>query len=67
MVLPDHPTPLSIRTHCSDPIPYLIYRSNDEKESGVAVFDEESAKATGIYVEKGYTLMNRFLENQLEE
>ena len=62
MVLPDHPTPLSIRTHCSDPIPYLIYRSNDEKESGVAVFDEESAKATGIYVEKGYTLMNRFLE-----
>lgn len=61
MVLPDHPTPLSIRTHCSDPIPYLIYRSNDEKESGVAVFDEESAKATGIYVEKGYTLMNRFL------
>lgn len=61
MVLPDHPTPLSIRTHCSDPVPYLIYRSNDKKESGVTVFDEESAKATGNYVEEGYTLMDRFL------
>lgn len=61
MVLPDHPTPLSIRTHCSDPVPYLIYRSNDEKDSAVKVFDEENAGGTGVYVEQGYTLMNRFL------
>lgn len=61
MVLPDHPTPLAIRTHCSDPVPYLIYRSFDERESGVTVFDEESAKSTGVYIEKGCTLMNRFL------
>lgn len=60
MVLPDHPTPLSIRTHCSDAVPYLIYRSNDEKESNVTLFDEENAKATGIYIEKGHTLINRF-------
>ena len=60
MVLPDHPTPLSIRTHCSDAVPYLIYRSNDEKESNVALFDEANAKATGIYIEKGHTLINRF-------
>lgn len=61
MVLPDHPTPLSIRTHCSDPVPYLIYRSGDEKHSGIEVFDEESAGSTGVYIEQGYTLMNRFL------
>lgn len=61
MVLPDHPTPLSIRTHCSDPVPYMIYRSNDKKDSGVTVWDEESSKATGVYIENGHTLMNRFL------
>lgn len=60
MVLPDHPTPLSIRTHCSDAVPYLIYRSNDEKVSNVALFDEANAKSTGIYIEKGHTLINRF-------
>lgn len=61
MVLPDHPTPLSIRTHCSDPVPYFIYRSNDEKNSTLSIFDEEQAKNTGVYIEKGYTLINRFL------
>lgn len=64
MVLPDHPTPLAIKTHCSDPVPYLLYRSNDLKESGVSVFDEESAKNTGVYLEEGYTLMNRFLSER---
>lgn len=61
MVLPDHPTPLAIRTHCSDPVPYLIYRSNEEKTSGIEVFDEESAKSTGVYTEKGCDLIKSFL------
>ncbi len=61
MVLPDHPTPLSIRTHCGDPVPYMIYRSGDTIQSGVEIFDEESAGKTGIYIDKGHTLMNRFL------
>ena len=43
MVLPDHPTPLSIRTHCGDPVPYMIYRSNNEVNSGIKVFDEKKA------------------------
>lgn len=62
MVLPDHPTPLAIKTHCGDPVPYIIYRSNAEVDSGVSIFDEESAKNTGVYVEKGDTIMNRFLQ-----
>lgn len=61
LVLPDHPTPLSIKTHCSDPVPYLLYRSTQAQDSGVTRFDEESAKGTGMFIEKGYTLMNRFL------
>ena len=31
MVLPDHPTPISLKTHVSDPIPYIIYDSTKEK------------------------------------
>lgn len=63
MVLPDHPTPLAIRTHCGDPVPYLIYRSNAEVNSGVRIFDEESAKGTGIYVPVGHKLIDRFFGN----
>jgi 2,3-bisphosphoglycerate-independent phosphoglycerate mutase len=62
LVLPDHPTPISIRTHASDPVPYLIY--SNEKESGlhpIETYDEISARRSGIYVEKGYELIERFL------
>lgn len=61
MVLPDHPTPLSTRTHCSDPVPYLIYRSNNETESGIKIFDEESARSTGNYTDKGCNLIKSLL------
>ena len=57
LVCPDHPTPLSIRTHTS----YLIYDSKNEINSGVKVFCEKEARETGNYIEKGFTMMNYFL------
>lgn len=61
LVCPDHPTPLSIRTHTSSPVPYLIYDSKNEINSGVKVFCEKEARETGNYIEKGFTMMNYFL------
>ncbi|HEX2947221.1 MAG TPA: cofactor-independent phosphoglycerate mutase [Clostridia bacterium] len=61
MVLPDHPTPLSLRTHTPEPVPYIIYRKSSHKPSGIAGYDEFQAQRTGMFVEKGYTLMDRFL------
>ena len=62
LVLPDHPTPLATKTHCADPVPYFLYRSTVQTGSGVSVFDEASANTTGIFIQKGDTLMNRFLK-----
>ena len=62
MVLPDHPTPVRLRTHTIDPVPFFIYSSGTENSiSGVENFNEESAAETGIYVKDGYTLMNRLI------
>ena len=61
LVCPDHPTPLSIRTHTSTPVPYLIYDSKNEIDSGVKAFCEKEARETGNYIEKGFTMMNYFL------
>lgn len=60
MVLPDHPTPLCLRTHTHDAVPFLIYDSREVKNNNLK-YDEENAKSTGIYVEKGHTLMKQFL------
>ncbi|NLH97104.1 MAG: cofactor-independent phosphoglycerate mutase [Clostridiaceae bacterium] len=63
MVLPDHPTPLSLRTHTADPVPYVIYRKRSAKPSGAAGYDEFEAHKTGIFIGQGHELMDRFLLN----
>ena len=62
LILPDHPTPLTIRTHSAEPVPYLLYRSNREQNSGVSRFTEAEARRTGIHKEVGYQLMYHMLE-----
>lgn len=62
LILPDHPTPVKIKTHVSDPIPYIIYNSIDEKESGVESYTEKNAESTGVFVELGHELMKHFLD-----
>jgi len=60
LILPDHPTPISLKTHVSDPVPYIIYDSANEK-SGGETYTEKNAKKTGIYIDKGHELMKHFL------
>lgn len=61
MILPDHPTPLSICTHASDPVPYVIYEKKADKENGIETVNEETAKQSGIFVEYGPGLMKKFI------
>ncbi|MBE7054116.1 MAG: cofactor-independent phosphoglycerate mutase [Ruminococcaceae bacterium] len=59
IVLPDHPTPLELRTHTREPVPFLIYDSTDEKNNEFSSYTEENAKKSGLYIENGYTLIER--------
>lgn len=60
MVLPDHPTPLSIRTHTAEPVPFVIYHSGVIlKNKGVTYCEEDAAR--GEFVEKGHELMEMFI------
>ena len=61
MVLPDHPTPIVTMTHASDPVPYMIYRKSTAKDNGIESFTEINAKNTGNYIDIGYTLMDKFI------
>ena len=62
MILPDHPTPIKLKTHTSDPVPYVIYDSTSTEGASGLEYTEENAKKTGIFIEKGYTLMDKFLQ-----
>ncbi len=62
LVMPDHRTPICLRTHTADPVPFCIYRSNDDisykKDTDISGFDEFSAAKTGIFLDDGYKLMD---------
>ncbi len=58
LVLPDHPTPLKIRTHSAEPVPFVLYRKGDTAGKTLR-YTEEDAKTIGIYVDAGYRLIDR--------
>lgn len=61
LVTPDHATPLSLKTHTNDPIPFMIYDSTKPAE-GVDTFNENTAKETGLYIEEGFRIMKDFAD-----
>ena len=65
LVLPDHPTPLRLRTHTSEPVPFIIYDSTNEVQSQANSYDEFEAEKSGVFVEDGYKLMDFFIKGSL--
>ena len=58
---PDHPTPVHLMTHTSEPVPFIIYRGSSGQGNGAVSYDEAQAKATGLVVE-GHKLMELLLK-----
>lgn len=61
LIMPDHPTPVSIKTHTAEPVPFVIYSSCEKGGSGCS-YTEKNAEKTGVYFESGVELMKHFLE-----
>ena len=62
LIMPDHPTPIKIRTHCDDPVPFLLWGSGFRPSSAAAFTEAEAAK-TGDFVAEGYKIMERLIRN----
>lgn len=61
LILPDHPTPLNVMTHVSDPVPYILYNSTVAVKSGADKYCEKEAAKTGVFTDSGVELMKKFL------
>ncbi len=62
LVMPDHPTPIAVKTHVSDPVPFLLYRSTEVLDSGICTYTEANAKSTRVFLEHGYELMKLLIQ-----
>ncbi len=63
LILPDHPTPIRLRTHTGDPVPYLLYDSTKQLGEGRS-YCEKTAKESGIFQKEGYRIMDVLLEQE---
>lgn len=61
LVLPDHPTPIRIRTHTADPVPYLLYDSTRQLKKRER-FTEEAARNANNFESNGYRLLEKLME-----
>lgn len=63
LLMPDHPTPLSIRTHTAEEVPYLIY-SSGQTVKGPGIYNEEVARQSENHIPQGHLLMDHFLKTE---
>ncbi len=63
LILPDHPTPLVLRTHTSDPVPYVLYDSTENQPSGLS-YTEANAALTEIHCRVGHQLLDQLLSTR---
>jgi 2,3-bisphosphoglycerate-independent phosphoglycerate mutase len=67
LVMPDHATPVEVRTHTDEPVPFVIYDNSVKRENKGIAFDESITKRDDILVfEEGYKLMDYFIKGRLD-
>ncbi|NTW73151.1 MAG: phosphoglycerate mutase, partial [Eubacteriaceae bacterium] len=64
LIVPDHRTPIALRTHTSDPVPYVLYDSTVKTHHPENRFTEKSGEASGIFFDAGYKLAVHFINKK---
>jgi len=60
LAMPDHPTPIEIKTHVGEPVPFVIWGPGIE-HNGAASYDEEAASSAGLQLDPGSLVMDELL------
>jgi len=61
LILPDHPTPIEVRTHVPDPVPFMLWGAGFTA-NGAKRFTEVEAESTGLFIDPGYNIMGRLIQ-----
>jgi len=64
LVMPDHPTPVDVRTHVAEPVPFLIYDSTNERSGPLVPFDERALEESKLRIDEAHRVMGAFLRGE---
>jgi len=62
LIMPDHPTPIETQTHSPDPVPFMLWGPGFTA-NGAERFTETEAESTGYFIDEGYNIMGRLVED----
>ena len=62
LVMPDHPTPLELLTHVSDPVPFALYSSKAPLDNGEVTYTEQQARDSGVFIPRACELMEKLVK-----
>ena len=64
LLMPDHPTAITLKTHVAEPVPFVLYAPEDPRQNGPVGYNEKDAAKTGIVAKKAYKLMEALIEGR---
>lgn len=68
LLMPDHATPVAMRTHTPEPVPFVVYDSEKERDNGETGYDETiTSRGDAVVIEEGYRLMDYFIREVLPQ
>lgn len=63
LILSDHPTPIRVRTHTKDPVPYMLYDSRRPVQGAEGYYEKTASESGRQWKKEGYCLLEHLLEN----
>jgi 2,3-bisphosphoglycerate-independent phosphoglycerate mutase len=64
LLMPDHPTAIALKTHVSDPVPFVLYSPQEPRNNGSVGYNEKDAAKTGVVAKQAFKLMEALIEGR---
>ena len=64
LLMPDHPTAITLKTHVAEPVPFVLYSPEEPRHNGAVGYNEKDAAKTGVVAKKAYKLMEALIEGR---
>jgi 2,3-bisphosphoglycerate-independent phosphoglycerate mutase len=62
--MPDHPTSIALKTHVSEPVPFVLYSPAELRDNGAVGYNEKDAAQTGVVAKQAFRLMESLIEGR---
>jgi 2,3-bisphosphoglycerate-independent phosphoglycerate mutase len=64
LLMPDHPTAIALKTHVAEPVPFVLFSAEEQRNNGAVGYNEKDAAKTGVVAKQAFRLMEALIEGR---